>query len=187
MKMRNLIYAINVTLDGCCDHTKGVADDEIHEHYTQLLRDIDLLVFGRKTYELMVPFWPDVAKNHSGETKALNDFAQAFASKKIVVCSRSLDRAEGENTRIVRMNLQDEILKLKQEPGKDILVGGVDIPSQLIELGLVDEFRFVVQPIVVGEGRRLLDATSLPERLQLKLVESKIFESGAVALRYVKQ
>jgi len=185
--MRNVIYAINISLDGCVDHSKLDGNDEIHEYYAQLLRDIDLLVFGRKTYQLMVPFWPDVAKNQSGPTKAMNDFAQAFDSKKIVVFSQSLDTAEGENTRIVRTNLQDEILKLKQEQGKSILVGGVDIPSQLIELGLIDEYLFVVQPIIVGEGRRLLDGVSLPEKLQLKLVESKIFESGSVALRYLKQ
>ena len=186
-QMRKLIYAINLTLDGCCDHTKGISNDEIHEYYVQLLQDIDLLVFGRKTYQLMVPFWPDVAKNHSGQTKAMNDFAQAFDAKKIIVFSRSLDRAEGGNTRIVHTNLQDEILKLKQEQGKDILVGGVDVPTQLIKLGLVDEYRFVIQPIVVGEGRRLLDDISLPEKLELKLVESKIFDSGYVALRYLKQ
>ena len=95
--------------------------------------------------------------------------------------------AEDGNTRIVGTNLRDEILKLKQEPGKPILVGGVDIPSQLIELGLVDEYRFVVGPVFVGKGRRLLEDVSLPEGLHLKLVESKIFESGYVALRYVKQ
>ena len=184
--MRNLIYGINVTLDGCCDHTKLIGDDEIHEYYTHMMRDIDLLVFGRKTYDLMVPFWPDVAKNQSGPTKAMNDFARAFDSKKIIVFSKSLDRAEGKNTRIVRGNLQDEILKLKQEEGKDILVGGVSLPSQLIELGLVDEYRFVVQPIVVGEGRRL-DGINVQDKLQLKLVESKIFKSGCVALRYLKQ
>jgi dihydrofolate reductase len=185
--MRSLIFAINITLDGCCDHTKLSAYEEIYEHYTRLMRDVDLLVYGRKTYQLMVPFWPDVAKNHSGQTKAMNDFAQAFDSNKIIVFSQSLDTAEAENTRIVRSHLRDEILKLKQEPGKNILTGGVSIPSQLVELGLVDEFHVVVQPIVVGEGRRLLDDISLPEKLQLKLVESKTFESGAVALRYSKQ
>ena len=185
--MRKLIFAINLTLDGCCDHTKGSANDEIHEHYAQFIRDVDLLIYGRKTYQLMVPFWPDVAKNHSGPTKALNEFAEAFASKPIVVFSRTLDSAEGENTRIVRTGLQEEILKLKQEPGKDIAVGGVSLPSQLVELGLVDEYRVVVQPLVVGEGRRLFDDLSLPEKLQLRLVDSKIFESGYVALRYVKQ
>ena len=185
--MRNLIFALNLTLDGCCDHTKVSGNDEIHEYFADLLREVDLLVYGRKTYQLMVPFWPDVAKNHSGQTKAMNDFAQAFDSSKIIVFSQTLDRAEGKNTRIVRSNLQDEILRLKQEPGKDILTGGVSIPSQLIELGLVDEYRFVVQPVVVGEGRRLLDGVSLPEKLQLNLVNSKIFDSGYVALRYLKQ
>jgi dihydrofolate reductase len=184
--MRNVIFAINITLDGCCDHTKQIADYEIHEYFTQLLRDVDLLVFGRKTYHLMVPYWPDIAKSQS-ETKAENEFAQTFVSKKKIVFSRSLDSAEDENTRIVRTNLRDEILKLKQAPGKNILIGGVDIPSQLMGLGLVDEYRFVVQPILAGEGRRLLDGVNLPERLQLKLVESKTFKSGCVALRYLKQ
>ena len=184
--MRNVIFAINLTLDGCCDHTKLNADDEVHEFYTQLMRDVDLLVFGRKTYQLMVPFWPDVAKNNSGETRAMNEFAREFDSKKIVVFSQSLDAPEGKNTRIVRTSLQDEILKLKQEEGKKILIGGVSVPSQLVELGLVDEYLFLVQPIVVGEGRRLLEDISLQEKLQLRLVESKIFNSGSVALRYLK-
>jgi dihydrofolate reductase len=183
--MRNVIFAINITLDGCCEHTKMIADEEIHEYFTHLMRDVDLLVFGRKTYQLMVPFWPDVAKSHS-MTKAENDFADRFDSINKLVFSQSLQSAEG-NTRIVRTKLKDEILKLKQEPGKNILVGGVDIPSQLIKLGLVDEYHLVVQPIVAGEGRRLLEATSLQEKLQLRLVESKIFKSGCVALRYLKQ
>jgi dihydrofolate reductase len=184
-KMRNVIYAINITLDGCCDHTKMIADEELLEHFMLLLQDADLLVYGRKTYQLMVPYWPDIAKNHS-ETKAANEFADAFDSLNKIVFSQSLDSAEG-NTRIVRTNLKDEILKLKQEQGKNILVGGVNVPSQLIELGLVDEYRFVLQPVVAGEGRRLLEGISLPEKLRLKLVESKILKSGCVALRYLKQ
>jgi dihydrofolate reductase len=184
--MRNVIFAINITLDGCCDHTKQVADEETHEYFTRLMRDVDLLVFGRKTYQLMVPFWPEVAKNQS-MTKAANEFALAFDSINKVVFSQSLDSVEGENTRIVRTDLRDEILKLKQEQGKNILIGGVSIPSQLIELGLVDEYRFVVGPIVVGEGRRLGEGVGLPERLQLTLVESKIFKSGCVALHYLKR
>jgi dihydrofolate reductase len=188
--MRNVIYAINVTLDGCCDHTKTIAPDEndekLLEYHTQLIRDADLFVYGRKTYQLMVPYWPDVAKDESS-TRADKEFARAFDSREKIVFSRSLDSAEDRNTRIVRGNLRDEILKLKQERGKNILVGGVDIPSQLIELGLVDEYRVVVQPIIAGEGRRLLDAVRLPERLRLKLVESKPFKSGCVALRYLKQ
>src|SRR5262245_22103107 len=184
--MRKLIFGINVSLDGCCDHTKFGGDEEIHEYFTELMRDADLLVYGRTTYELMVPFWPDVAKNQSGPTRAFNEFARAFDSNNIVVFSRSLETVNAKNTRIVRTNLQDEILKLKQEPGKNILTGGVDIPSQLIELGLVDEFRFVVQPIIAGEGRRLLEGVSLQDKFRLKLVESKILKSGCVALRYLK-
>jgi dihydrofolate reductase len=183
--MRSVIYAINITLDGCCDHTKTIADEELLEHYTQLLGDVDLLVFGRKTYQLMVPFWPDIAKNQS-ETKAENEFARTFDSISKVVFSQSLDSADG-NTRIVRTKPQDEIVRLKQEQGKNILIGGVTVPSELIKLGLVDEYRFVVQPIVVGEGRRLLEGICLPERLQLRFVESKILKSGCVALRYLKR
>jgi len=183
--MRKLVFAINITIDGCCDHTKLGGNEEVHEYHTNLLRDVDLLVFGRKTYQLMVPFWPDVAKNHSGQTKAMNEFAQAFDSvNNIVVFSQSLEKAEGKKTRIVRTNLENEILKLKQEQGKNILTGGVNIPSQLIELGLVDEYHVVIQPLVVGEGTRLLEGISLEEKLNL--VESKIFPSGCVALRYLK-
>lgn len=184
--MRNVIFAINITLDGCCDHTKQFVDDEQLEYFTHLTREADLQVFGRKTYQLMVPYWPDVLKSPSA-TKADTEFARAFDSINKVVFSRTLDSAESRNTRIIRGNLRDEMVKLKQEQGKDILVGGVDIPSQLIQLGLVDEYRFVVGPIIAGEGRRLLEGVSLPERLQLKLVDSKVFKSGRVALRYLKQ
>jgi dihydrofolate reductase len=185
-EMRNVIFAINVTLDGCCDHTKTIADEELLEYYTHLLRNVGLLVFGRKTYQLMVPYWPDIAKSQSG-TKAENEFAQTFDSIDKIVFSQSLDSAVGTNTRIVRTNLRDEILKLKKEQGKNILIGGVTVPSQLIELGLVDEYRLVVQPIVAGEGTRLLEGISLPQKFQLKLVESKILKSGCVALHYLKQ
>ena len=175
-----------MTLDGNCDHTKGFADDETHDYFTQLMREVDLLVYGRITYQLMVPFWPEVAKNQS-MTKALNEFAVAFDDVKKIVFSRTLDSAEDKNTRIVRTDLRDEIIKLKQQPGKSIATGGVSIPSQLIELGLIDEYIFVVGPIIAGEGRRLLEDVSLPESLQLQLVESKVFKSGCVALRYLKQ
>src|SRR5262245_11544102 len=179
--MRNLIFAINTTLDGCVDHTKQIADEETHEYFTHLMRDGDLLVYGRKTYQLMVPFWPEVAKNQS-MSKASNEFARTFVSLNKIVFSRSLDSAEDRNTKFGRTKLRDEILEMKQEQGKNILVGGVDITSRPMQLGLVDEFIFVVGPTVAGEGRRLMDGVSLPENLQLKLVESKFFESGCVAI-----
>ncbi|HEY2390147.1 MAG TPA: dihydrofolate reductase family protein [Candidatus Angelobacter sp.] len=184
--MRNLIYAINITLDGCYDHTTQSVDEEKLEYFTQLTREVDVQVFGRKTYQLMVPYWSDVLKDPSA-TKADTEFARAFVSIQKIVFSRTLDSAEDKNTRIVRTNLRDEILKLKQEQGKNILVGGVDIPSQLTELGLVDEFRFVVGPVIAGAGRRLFEGVNLPEKLKLKLVETKIFKSGSVVLRYLKQ
>jgi dihydrofolate reductase len=187
--MRKLVYAINITLDGCCDHTKMMAPgllpehEQLQEYYIALLREMELSIYGRKTYQLMVPYWPDIAKSHS-ETKEENDFADAFESVNRVVFSRTLESAD-EKTRIVRGSLRGEIVKLKQEAGGNILAGGVSLPAQLAELGLIDEYRFVVQPVVAGEGRRLLEG--LPQRLQLKLVETKSFGSGCVALRYVKQ
>ena len=181
--MRKLVYAINTTLDGCCDHTKFGPDEETFEYVTHLMREAGTLVYGRKTYELMVPYWPDAAKEDPSD-----EFAQAFdAVENIVVFSRSLDSSEGEKTRIFRTNLHDEIIKLKQEQGKDIMTGGVTIPLQLAELGLIDEYIFLVHPIVLGEGRRVFEGIDLQEKLQLTLVEAKAFKSGCVALRYLKQ
>jgi dihydrofolate reductase len=186
--MRNLVYAINTTLDGCCDHTKFYPDVETFAYVTQLTRDTGTFFYGRKTYQLMVPYWPDAAKNPAGDSTAHVEFARAFdAVEKIVVFSQSLDSPEGEKTRIIRTGLQDEVLKLKQEPGKNILTGGVTIPSQLAKLALIDEYHIIVHPIIVGEGRRLFDGIKLQENLQLKLVESTVFNSGAVVLRYLKR
>ena len=184
--MRKLIFAINTTLDGCVDHTKLQPDEATFKYWIDALREAGLQVFGRKTYQLMVPYWPDVLKDPSA-AKSDIEFAQAFVSTNKVVFSRSLDSVEDKKTRIVRANLRDEILKLKQEPGKNILVGGVDLASQMMQLGLVDEYRFVVGPTLAGEGRRLLEGVNLPEKLELKLVDTKIFESGSIALHYVRQ
>ena len=183
--MRKLIFAINITADGSCDHTTQLPDEEVHRYFSQLLREIDVHVFGRKTYELMVPYWPDIAKNPTTEEWE-NEFAREFVSTRKVVFSRTAGGVEDKNTRVVSTNLHDEMVKLKQETGKGILVGGVDVSSQLIKLGLVDEYRFVVGPVIAGEGRRLLEGVSLEEKLRLKLVDAKVFKSGCVAHRYVK-
>jgi dihydrofolate reductase len=186
--MRRLIYAINMTIDGCCDHTKVVGDEAIHDYFAHLIRGVDVLLYGRKTYQLMVPFWPDLARNHSGQPRSMIEFARAFDSVgQVVVFSRSLDEAVGGKTRILRANLADEILKLKQAEGRPILAGGVTLASQLMELGLVDEYQFVIHPVLAGEGRRLLEGANLQERLQLKLAESSSLGSGCVALRYLRQ
>jgi len=185
--MRKLIFAINTSLDGCCDHTKFIPDDETMTYFMHLTHDAGTLLYGRKTYELMVPYWPDVAKNPAGDRKADVEFAQAFnAVNNIVVFSRTLAQAEEKNTRIIHTGLQDEILKLKQEQGKSILLGGVDLASQLAALGLIDEYHFVVHPIVAGAGRRLFEDIDPQQKMQLKLAETKTFKSGNVALRYVK-
>ena len=183
--MRKLIYSINLSIDGCIDHTKFGGSEEILEYFSALMRDVDLIVYGRKTYELMVPYWPDVAKNPSS-AKAELEFARTFTAIDKVVFSRSLDGAEG-NTRIIRANLGDEISKLKQGKGKRISLGGVSLPEQIIALGLVDEFYFVVHPVIVGEGRRLFEGVSLQEKLNLKLIGSETLKSGCVALHYLKQ
>jgi dihydrofolate reductase len=183
--MRKLIYAINLSIDGCFDHTKMRSSEEIHEFFAQLIRDSDLLVYGRITYQLMVPFWPDIAKKHS-MSKISNDFADAFDAAEKVVFSKSLERVEDKKSRIVRGDLKDEILKLKQEKGGNILVGGVDLPSQLMALDLVDEFLFVINPVIAGGGRRLLEGLSAPRGVTLTLIDSKVLKSGHVALRYVK-
>jgi dihydrofolate reductase len=183
--MRKLIYGINLTLDGCCDHTKGDPNEELHDYYTQMLGDMGLLLYGRTTYELMVPFWPDAAKSQD-YPRSFNDFARAFDALDRVVVSRTLTHVPDKQTTIINTNIYDEILKLKQQDGKPIMTGGVSLPLQLAEMGLVDEFNFVIQPILAGEGRRLVDPAGIQQRLNLKLADTKVFDSGSVALRYVK-
>jgi dihydrofolate reductase len=187
--MKKVVFAIHTTLDGVVDHMKiGPPDQETAEYFIRLTRDADTFLYGRKTYQLMVPYWPDIAKNPSGKTSAAIEFAQAFdAVDKIIVFSRSLDSAEGEKTRIVRTGLHDEVLKLKQEQGKNIMTGGVTFASQLAELGLIDEYHFAVHPIIAGGGRLLFEGINLQEKLRLNLVESKVFKSGVVVLRFLKQ
>ncbi|RYY56047.1 MAG: dihydrofolate reductase [Chitinophagaceae bacterium] len=180
--MRPLIYAINLTADGCCDHTKGQPDEELHNYHRDLLHESDTFLYGRKTYELMVPYWPDLAK-HPGDDASSNEFAKAFeAVREIIVFSRTLGDNPDPKTHVLSGELREEIQKLKNREGKAILTGGVDLPSQLIALDLVDEFCFVIQPLLVGEGRRLPEAAL--QALQLKLVENRTFGSGAVAMRY---
>jgi dihydrofolate reductase len=183
--MRKVIYGINLSADGCCDHTKFGGGGETHEYFTHLMRDVDLIIYGRKTYELMVPYWPDVAKKQS-ETKVVNEFAQTFDAIDKIVFSRTLDKVEG-HTKLIRSNLGDEVLKLKQEPGKNISIGGVSLPSELIALGLVDEFYFLVHPTIVGEGRRLFDDTGFDLQQRLKLADSRVLDSGCVSLHYLKR
>ena len=183
--MRKVVFAINITADGYCDHTDGIADDELHEYYSRLLRNANLLIFGRITYQLMVPYWPDIARTQS-EADAINEFARVFDSLDKVVFSTTLKQVGGKNTRIVRANVAEEVLALKQQPGKDICVGSLSIASQLSDRGLIDEYRFVVHPVVAGKGPRLFETVRPQDRLRLDLVGSETFQSGVVALHYRK-
>jgi dihydrofolate reductase len=183
--MRRVVSAINITADGYCSHTDGIADDELLEYFTGVLRSASLLLYGRITYQLMVPYWPEIAKTQSG-TAASNEFARVFDSLNKVVFSTTLNHAEGNDARIVRANLAQEVFTLKQQPGKDICVGSLSIASQLSELGLIDEYQFVVHPVVAGRGPRLFETVMLQNRLRLDFIGSKTLQSGVVALHYRK-
>ena len=159
---------------------------EIFDFFIDLVRESGALAYGRVTYQLMVPYWPDVLKDPTS-SKAEVEFAKAFDAAEKVVFSKSLEKVEDRNSRLVRTDPVEEILRMKQQPGKDILAGGVVFPSFLIEHGLVDEYIFVVYPIIVGKGKRLMEGTSLQKKFHLKLVDSKILKSGVVMLRYVTQ
>jgi dihydrofolate reductase len=178
--MRNVVFAINITVDGCCSHEFGVVDDELHEYYTGLLRETDVEIFGRNTYQLMYPFWHDVAVNQS-ESKAINEFASTFDSMRKIVFSTTLPGVEWNNTTLLRSNLQEEIVKLKQQPGKNISIGGLNIASQLAQAGLIDEYHILIHPIVAGRGPRLFETG---KDFRLELVGSKTLHSGVIELHY---
>ena len=181
-QMRKVIFAINITIDGYCGHETGIVDDELHEYFTRLLQNSDVDIFGRNTYHLMYPFWHDVAVNQS-ESKTINEFARTFDSMPKIVFSTTLKSVEWNNTTLLHSNLREEIIKLKQQPGKNILVGGLNIASQVAGWNLIDEYHFVVHPIIAGKGPRLFESV---ENRTLHLAGSKTFRSGVVALHYKK-
>lgn len=184
--MRSVIFGINITVDGCCDHTQAIADDELHEYFTELLRSVDLIVFGRKTYQLMEAYWPAVARDQS-ETGAVNEFARTIDALEKIVVSTTLTRVEWRNTRILNGNLQDEIVRLRDQEGKDISIGSLSIASQLTQLDLIDDYHIVVHPIIAGKGPRLFESRGINESLYLAVVGSKTFRSGAVAIHYKRR
>jgi dihydrofolate reductase len=181
--VRPLRYAINVTLDGCCDHRVGIADEELHHYFAADLERADALLFGRVTYEMMEAAWRPSAPGTWPDWMAdwMVPFAQAIDSAKKYVVSGTLDHVDW-NAELLRGDLGKAVQQLKQEPGKGLAVAGVTLPLALADLGLIDEYEFVVQPIVAGHGPTLL--AGLRERLELKLVGRREFRSGAVALRY---
>ncbi len=182
--MRTVTFGMNISIDGYCDHTIFNPSEALHDYFTQMMDDVDLLFFGRVMYQLMFPYWSDVAANQSG-TADENRFAERLTVIDKVVVSRTLDRVQ-DNTRIIRSHPAEELLKLKQQAGKKISVDSVSLLPELITAGLIDEFNLVVHPVFVGRGRRLLDAGSLQENFKLQLADTITFSSGCVAHRYLK-
>ena len=178
--MRPLRYSINVTLDGCCDHREGIADEDIHRHAAENIARADALLLGRVTYEMMEAAWRLATRTVSmpGWT---DPFARTIDAAKKYVVSSTLDRVDW-NAELVRGDLGKAVQQLKQEPGQGLFTGGVTLPLALAELGLIDEYEFVVHPRLAGHGPTLF--AGLSKRIDLKLISRLEFASGAVALRY---
>src|SRR5918997_6982779 len=182
--MRPLRYSINVTLDGCCDHRAGVADEDLHRHAAENIAQADALLFGRVTYEMMEAAWrPPAQTGVRPEWMAdwMEPFARTIDAAKKYVVSSTLDRVDW-NAELVRGDLEQAVQQLKREPGKGVFVGGVTLPLALAELGLIDEYEFVVLPRLVGHGPTVF--AGLSKHVDLKLVSRLEFASGAVAMRY---
>jgi dihydrofolate reductase len=179
--MRKIIAAINMTLDGFCDHTAGLPDEEIHQHYTELLRQADLILYGRTTYQLM-EFWRTLLENPSDE-KSMNDFAIAINKIPKIVFSHTLKNTEWNSAKLSNKSLDEMVLELKQSLGsRDILVGSRSLIIQLMKLNLIDEYQLCVHPVVAGSGLPLFE--NINDRTILKLIKTKTFSSGAVILYY---
>ncbi|HTV08569.1 MAG TPA: dihydrofolate reductase family protein [Candidatus Aquilonibacter sp.] len=182
--MRPLRYSINVTLDGCCDHRAAVADEDLHRNAVENLRNADALLFGRITYEMMESAWRPVAET-GVRPDWMADWGEPFArtihaAKKYVVSS-TLDRVDW-NAELLRGDLPKAVQQLKQQPGKGLFTGGVTLPFALAELGLIDEYEFIVHPRIAGRGPTLF--AGLSKHVDLKLISRQEFRSGAVAMRY---
>ena len=174
-----LTFSINVTLDGCVDHRAGHPDEDLHRHATENIQRADGLLFGRVTYEMMEAAWRGPAADRP---VWMEPFAQTIDAARKYVVSSTLERVDW-NAELVRGDLGQAVRQLKQQPGKGLLVGGVKLPHALAELGLIDEYEFMVLPTLAGHGPTLFAGLSKP--IDLRLVSRQEYSSGAVALRYV--
>lgn len=177
--MRKIIAVINTTLDGVCDHTAGIPDEEIHQYYAGLLSNADAILFGRITYQLM-EFWRVLAGKPSGE-KSMDDFADSIDNIQKIVFSRTLESVDWKSARLAEQSIQSEILELKRYSGNDILVGSRSLILQLMKLNLIDQYQLCVHPVVAGKGLILFEQV---DRAVFKLIKTKIFGNGAVMLYY---
>lgn len=178
--MRKIIAAINMTLDGSCDHTAGLADEEIHRHYQEVISDADAILYGRITYQLM-GFWQELAKNPSGE-KAMDDFALAMDKVPKIVFSNTLTQVDWHSATLADQPLEEVVAALKQQPGRDILVGCRSLIIQLLNLNLIDEFQLCIHPVISKDSLPLFE--NINDRTVLKLIRTKVFKGGHVILYY---
>jgi dihydrofolate reductase len=178
--MRKLIAGINMTLDGVCDHTALNPGEEIHQHYTELLRDADTILYGRITYQLM-EYWRPMVKNPTGE-KSMDDFAMAMDKIQKIVFSHTLKNTEWDSAELSNQSLEEKVLALKHQSGSDILVGSRSLIIQLLNLNLIDELQLCVHPVIAGTGMPLFE--NINDRAILKLIKTKTFSEGAVILYY---
>lgn len=179
--MRRIISSINVTLDGYCDHTAVIADDELHQNSSELLKSADVMLLGRVTYQLMESGWAPLVKNPSGN-QPMDDFAVSIESIPKIVFSRTLKTVEWNNARLATEGIREEVLKLKEQPGKNIVVGGPGILIELMNLNLIDEYQFCVQPVILGKGLPLFK--NIRESMDLRLLTTRAHRSGAVTFVY---
>jgi dihydrofolate reductase len=178
--MRKIVAAINMTIDGYCDHTAGIPDEEIHEHYTDLLNAGDGILYGRLTYQLMT-YWQPLAQNPSGE-KSMDAFARAIDTIPKIVFSRTLKHVEWESAALATRTLEEEVAALRQQAGRDIYVGSRSLILQLMKRNLIDEYQLCVHPVIVGSGMPLFE--NARDRTVLQLIQTKTFRGGAVTLYY---
>jgi dihydrofolate reductase len=179
--MRKIIAAINMTLDGFCDHTAGIADDELHQHYSELLRQAGVIIYGRITYQLMESFWPTIVKNPTGN-KSIDEFAVVIENIPKIVFSRRLTNVEWKNVKLAKAGIKEEVLELRQQPGKYILVGSPSLIIELTKLKLIDQYQLCVHPVILGSGLPLFK--NISDSVILKLLKTKTFGSGAITLYY---
>jgi dihydrofolate reductase len=179
--MRKLVMAINLSLDGYADHTVAVADDELHEFFSNLLDETGIQLFGRVTYQMMESYWPHVHKDPSASKSDLK-FADRFNAMPKIVFSRTLEKAERNSATLVSSDALEYVARLKETDGKNLFIGGIQLAGSLMAHGLIDEYWLLVHPVVAGQGRRLFE--NVNEKLKLRLVASNVFKSGVVALHY---
>ncbi len=184
--MRKVMFAMNISIDGCYDHTQiSPPDEELMEYFVRLMQDTGVIVYGRKTYELMVPYWPEIAESRDGSPDELA-FANVMTPIPKIVLSKTLKNVP-ENTRIVSENPEELIRELKQQSGKKIAFSSASLLPRMLTAGLIDELLLVVHPVLVGDHKRLFDNFILPENHNFKLEHTQLFKSGVIALEYHKK